>query len=81
MHAALRKLLLLISAAFFIAGGLAACGGGGGDEDPDFDGPAWEGDCPSAADMKRLRPQYAANGWPEPPYAEYCPAEYAESLK
>lgn len=80
MTQAIRKLLLLAAAALFAAGGLTACGGGG-EEDPDFEGPAWEGECPSGEQMKRERPQYAANGWPEPPYAEHCPVEYAESLK
>lgn len=77
MNPTLRKLMLLASALFVTAGLLTACGGGG-DEDPDFDGPEWEGECPPPLAMKGLLADMARQGIPAPPYEQYCPNEFAQ---
>lgn len=77
MSQTLRKILLLISLGFVVAGVLAGCGGGGS-EDPDLDGPEWEGACPPPAEMKGLIEASIRDGYPVPPFEQYCPAEYAE---
>lgn len=60
---------------------LTACGGG--DEDPDFDGPEWEGGCPAPEQMRKEIDAAIVYGAPPPPFKTYCPVEYAamERLK
>ena len=75
MKTFLRKPLLILSAAL-VAVSLSACGGGG-DEDPDFDGPEWEGGCPDPVSMRGEIDAALAAGFPPPPFDEFCPDEYA----
>lgn len=62
-----------------LAGALmTACVGGGAEyEDPDFEGPEWEGDCPEPQKMRSLINAAIDYGAPPPPFEIYCPNEYA----
>lgn len=61
-----------------VAGSLmTACGGGSVDDDPDFDGPEWEGGCPEPREMRGYINASIEHGSPPPPYEIYCPSEYA----
>lgn len=58
--------------------------GCGGTEDPDFDGPEWEGECPTVEQLKKERHDNIynnPNGWPLPDYETYCPEVWAASSK
>lgn len=81
MNPTLRKLMLLASALFVTAGLLTACGGGG-DEDPDFDGPEVEGECPPTLENMHNQIEEARRAnVPPPPFDQLCPDMYADYLK
>lgn len=74
--------VVLMSLIAVLAGCLmTACGGGAVEEDPDLDGPEWEGGCPEPREMLGLINAAIEYGAPPPPFETYCPNEYAAMKK